>query len=126
MARVRVAIQRERFPVAKLRPLVVTRCGEVVKAMFCVTAEVARAKAAGGVQVTPVGAVPVDTQVRVTVPLKLALGVRTRPTEAELPAFTLMEVEVLPVVSATVKSGAGAPVPVRDVTSGVDEAPVTT
>ena len=62
---------------------------------------------------TPAGAVPVAAQVSVTVPVKLPLGVMTRATLPEVPAVRLMLVEVLPVESATAKSGAGAPVPAR-------------
>src|ERR1700758_462613 len=71
MVRVRAVIERERLPVERLTPLVVpTRRDVVVNATFCVTAEVPTAKAAGGVQVTPTGAVPVEAQVSGTVPVK--------------------------------------------------------
>ena len=120
MARVEAVIQRERLPVARLRPPV-DRRDVVVKTTFCVTAEAPTANAAGGVQVTPAGAVPVAAQVSVTVPVKLLLGVTTRARLPEAPAVTLREVEVLPVVSATAKSGAGAPVPVRFDVSAVGE-----
>ena len=127
IARVEAVIQRERFPVVRLRPPVaVPRRDVVVKATFCVTAEAPTANAAGGVQVTPAGAVPVTAQVSVTVPVKLLLGVMTRATLPEVPAVTLRLVEVLPVVSATAKSGAGAPVPVRFEISPLGEALVTT
>src|SRR6267154_554019 len=106
MVRVRAVIERERLPVARLRPLVVpTRRDVVVKATFCVTAEAAREKAAGAVQVTPVGAVPVEAQASVTVPLKVLLGVRTRATLPEAPPARVIEVEVLPAESAKAKSG---------------------
>ncbi len=97
-----------------------------MKATFCVTAEVVREKAAGGVQVTPLAAVPVAAQVSVTVPLKELLGVRTRATLPEAPPARVMAVEVLPVESARVKSGVGAPVPVRFEISAVGEALVMT
>src|SRR5882757_4525729 len=100
MERVRAVLQYGRLPVARLRPLVVpTRRDVVVKVTFCVTAEAARAKAAGGVQVTPTGAVPVEAQVSVTVPVKLLLGVRTRATLPVTPPARVMAVEVLPAVS---------------------------
>ncbi len=93
--------------------MVVTRRDVVVMVTLCATGEAPTANAAGGVHVTPAGAVPVAAQVSVTVPVKLLLGVMTRATLPEVPAVRLMLVEVLPVESATAKSGAGAPVPER-------------
>src|SRR6202023_1696129 len=84
------------------------------------------ANGAGTAQLTPVGAVPEAAQVIVTVPVKVAFGVTTRAAGAEEPAVTVTEVEDLPAVSARVKSGVGAPVPVRFEMSGVVEALVTT
>ena len=124
IARVEERIQRERLPV-RLRPLVATR-DVVVKATFCVTAEVVRAKDAGGVQVTPAGAVPEDVQVSVTVPVKVLVGVKTRLTLPTVPARRVIVVEVFPLTSARVKSGAGEPVPVRAEERAVADALVTT
>ncbi len=90
------------------------------------TAAVVAAKDDGGVQVTPLGAVPAAVQVRATVPVKLALGVTTRVTLPEVPAMRVMEVEVFALASAIVKSGAGDPVPVRVDESAVVAALVTT
>ena len=104
-------MDRERLPV-RLRPLVEVR-EVVVKVTFCVTAAAPTANGEGGVQVTPAGAVPVAAQVRVTVPVKLLIGVRTRVTLPEVPAMRVAEVEVLPFASARVKSGVGRPVPLR-------------
>jgi len=124
-ARVKVAIERERLPV-RVRPLVVVR--EVVVKVTLVVATIVglSANGAGTAQVTPVGAVPEATQVSVTVPVKVALGVTTRAAGAEEPAVTVTEVAALPVESARVKSGARAPVPVRGEVSALDDELVTT
>src|SRR5215469_10135162 len=80
MVRVRAVIERERLALRPMPLVVPTRRDVVVKTTFCVTADVASATVAGGVQVTPTGAAPVDTQVSVTVPVNELLGVRTRAT----------------------------------------------
>ena len=97
-----------------------------MKATFCVTAEAVTAKAAGGVQVTPLGAVPVAAQVSVTVPVKELVGVRTRVTLPEVPALRVMAVEVLPlcVREGEVRGGSSGAGEVE--MSGVAEALVMT
>ena len=81
----------------------------VVKVTALVTVAVPeRVKGAGGVQVTPVGAVPWAVQVTVTVPLKPAVGTKSIFAVPVLPATVTIEVDVLP----SVKVGTGRPVPV--------------
>src|SRR4051794_39485418 len=120
---VKAVIRGERLPLATLTPLVERR-DVVVNAMFCVTADVVTENGAGGVQVTPDGTVPVAVHVSVTVPVKEMFGVRTRGTLPELPAVRVIEVEVLPVLSARLKSGVGAPIPSRAAVSGFVDAEV--
>jgi hypothetical protein len=125
-ARVEVAIQRELLLEEKVMPLVLVR-EVVVKVTLAETAAVVSATGAEVVQVTPAGAVPeAMTQESVTVPVKVAFGVRTTGVEEVPPAVTVTEVEVFPLGSVTVKSGVSTPVPLRaDVIAAV-EALVTT
>ena len=79
------------------------------------------------VQVTPAGAVPeAMAQESVTVPVKVAFGVRTMGSGGVPPAVTETDVEVLLLASVSVKSGVSAPVPLRADVIAVDEALVTT
>jgi hypothetical protein len=124
-ARVEVAIQRELLE-ARLRPLVVVR-EVVVKVTLAETAAVESVTGAEVVQVTPAGAVPeAIAQENVTVPVKVAFGVRTIGVEEVCPAVTVTEVEVLLLASVSVKSGVSTPVPLRADVIAVGEALVTT
>jgi hypothetical protein len=85
-SRSRVEVVRVRLPTAM--PLEVVREVVVIVTVLLTAVVPESVKGDGGVQVTPVGAVPMGEQVMVMVPLNPLTGVRTTVAVAEFPAAT--------------------------------------